>query len=91
MSGVGPSRVRPTASSRRSRRVSPSNIPEIEEVEVDIEEEVSEELTGLFPGGPYDISILRSFKTHIATNIWKQKVIFFLNNNSFLKCLENFL
>ena len=61
MSGAGPFRVRPTAPSRRSRHASPSNISEIEEVEenVDIEEEG---LTGPFPGSPYDISVLQSFK-----------------------------
>ena len=42
MSGTGPSRVRPTASSRRSRHASPSDILEVEKAEenVDIEEEV---------------------------------------------------
>jgi hypothetical protein len=42
-----------------------------EEVE---EEEESEELTGPFPGGPEDPRILRSFKTHIAADIWNRKV-----------------
>jgi len=66
-------------SSRRFRHASPSDILEIEEVEenVDIMEEVSEELTGPFSGGPYDISILQSFKMHITADIWNQKVIFF--------------
>ena len=40
-------------------------------------EEVFEELTGPFSGGPYDISIIRSFKMHIAADILIQKVIFF--------------
>jgi len=77
--------------SRRSRHASPSNISEIEEIEenIDIEKEVSEELTKPFSGSHYDISILHSFKTHIAANIWNQKVIF-LHNNSFMKYLENF-
>jgi len=39
---------------------------------------VYEELTGPFSSRPYDI-YLRSFKTHIAMDIWNQKVIFFLN------------
>ena len=57
MSSVRPSRVRPTALSRYIRHASLSYILEIEEVEenIDIEEEVSEELTGPFLGGPYDI------------------------------------
>ena len=38
------------------------------------EEEESEELTGPFPGGPEDPRILRSFKTHIAADIWNSKV-----------------
>jgi hypothetical protein len=39
----------------------------------DVEEE-EEELTGPFPGGPEDPRILRSFKTHIAADIWNRKV-----------------
>ena len=56
-----------------------SDTPELEEVEENIDslEEVSEELTGSFPGGPYDISILRCFKTHMVADIWNQKVIIF--------------
>jgi hypothetical protein len=38
------------------------------------EEDESEELTGPFPGGPEDPRILRSFKTHIAADIWNRKV-----------------
>ena len=47
MSSAGLSKVRPTALNRRSRHASPSDIPEIEEVEenVDIKKEVSEVLT----------------------------------------------
>lgn len=38
--------------------------------DVDQAEEV---LTGLFPGGPSDPSVLKSFKAHITTTIWEQK------------------
>jgi len=87
MSSADQSRVRPTASSRCSRHAPLSDTPEIKEVQenVDSEDEESKELTGLFSGGPYDISILHSFKTHITADIWNQKVIFFLHNNSFIK------
>ena len=64
MSDAGPSRVRPTALSRRSRHASPSNISEIEEVEenIDIEEEVSDELRG-----PFRV-ILMTFLSYEASN-----------------------
>ncbi|KAI8019396.1 hypothetical protein LOK49_LG04G01942 [Camellia lanceoleosa] len=39
--------------------------------DVDQAEEV---LTGSFPGGPSDPSVLKSFKAHIATAIWKQNI-----------------
>ncbi|XP_028126458.1 protein MAIN-LIKE 1-like isoform X3 [Camellia sinensis] len=35
--------------------------------------QAEEVLTGLFPGGPLDPSILKSFKAHIAVAIWEQK------------------
>ncbi|CAL5398054.1 unnamed protein product [Camellia sinensis] len=35
--------------------------------------QAEEVLTGLFPGGPLDPSILKSFKAHIAAAIWEQK------------------
>ncbi|CAL5343126.1 unnamed protein product [Camellia sinensis] len=36
-------------------------------------DQVEEVLTGPFPGGPSDPSILKSFKAHIAAAIWDQK------------------
>ena len=62
MSGAGPSRVRPTASSRRFRHAPPSDTPEIEEVQENIDsgDEDPEKLTGPFSGGPYDISYTTS-------------------------------
>ncbi|CAL5381876.1 unnamed protein product [Camellia sinensis] len=35
--------------------------------------QVEEVLTGPFPGGPSDPSVLKSFKAHIAAAIWDQK------------------
>ena len=42
----------------------------MDEEEEDEEEDESEELTAPFPGSPTNISLLRSFKTHVAANIW---------------------
>jgi len=79
MDTAGPSRIHPTASARRHRREEASfSIPEAED-DPQIEEgdgdgegvgaEESEELTAPFPCSPTDITLLRSFKTHIATDI----------------------
>ena len=80
MSSARPSRVRPTASRSRSRHAPPFDTLEIENVQENIDsgdEEEPEELKEPFSSGPYDISILCSFKTHIAADIWNQNVIFF--------------
>ena len=79
MDTAGPSRVCPTISERRRRRgefystIIPQteDNPQIEEGEGDGE---SEELTVPFSSGPTDITLLRSFKTHIATHIWNGDV-----------------
>jgi len=78
MNTAGPFRVCPTASKRRRRRDEVSSTipetkdnPQIEEGEGDDE---SEELTTPFPSGPTDITLLRSFKTHIAAHIWNGDV-----------------
>ena len=80
MNTAGPSRVHPTASARRRRREEASSSvleteddPQIEKGDGDgdgVGAEESKELTAPFPGGPTDITLLRSFKTHIAADIW---------------------
>ena len=61
-----------TASNRCKKRAPPSNIPEILETQENIEsgEDEFEKLMGPFLGSPVDISIFRSFKTHVAAAIW---------------------
>ena len=39
------------------------------QIEEGEEDDESEELIASFPGGSTDISLLRSFKTHVATDI----------------------
>ena len=39
-----------------------------------VDAQESEELTAPFSGGPTDITLLRSFRTHIAPDIWIGKV-----------------
>ena len=66
------------ASERRRRRgESSSTFPEADDdpqVEEGKEDEESEELTASFQGGATHITLLRSFKIHIATDIWTGKV-----------------
>ena len=51
--------------------------PQIDEQEdEDEEEDESEELIAPFPGGPTDISLLWSFKTHVAADVWNGDVKF---------------
>ena len=51
--------------------------PKIDEEEEDDEEDdESEALTAPFLSGPTDISLLRSFKTHVAADIWNGDVKF---------------
>ena len=82
MDEADPSRIRPTASVRRRRRDSSSNAPEVKKQEEHVEDVESEsvelesvepdeslELTGPFPGGLNDISILKSFKTRVLKHI----------------------
>ncbi|XP_028078009.1 protein MAIN-LIKE 1-like [Camellia sinensis] len=48
-----------------------------------ITEKVNEDLTGPFPGGPYDPSILKSFHCHAAAKIWHN------DERGILKCLNH--
>jgi len=73
-------RRHPTAWERCRRRREYSIILVIEEApqrDKDEEEDESEELNASFPGGPTDISLLRSFKTHVAADIWNYNVRFY--------------
>jgi len=59
---------------RHRRRGEPSNTLPIEEGEENVEDEKPKErevLTESFPGGPTYITLLLTFKTHIATDICK--------------------
>lgn len=81
----------PTTSSRK-RKFSSTQLSQLDvdeglpENEIDTrEEQVSEKdadepLSGPFPGGPHDPSVLKSFKSHVAAAIWFNKVliVFFL-------------
>jgi len=70
---AGSSRVHPTALKRRCRQGDPSNTPPIEEGEGNVSNEEPIEkkvMTEPFLSGPTDITLLSSFKTHIAINIW---------------------
>ncbi|XP_028053396.1 protein MAIN-LIKE 1-like [Camellia sinensis] len=64
-----PSRIPPTTSERRRRALTNTGDDD-DAANVDQAEEV---LIGLFPAGPSDPSVLKSFKAHIATIIWEQK------------------
>lgn len=80
---AGPSRVRPTASTRR-RRARPAELiisdapsPPAEAVDEDMPaRDEEDEAVGPCPGGPQDESVLISFRTHIAASIWRQQVLF---------------
>ena len=72
--------VRPTSSTRcRRQEEASSSIPKIED-NPQIEEgdgdgegvgaAESEELTAPILGGPFNITLLRSFKSHIVADIW---------------------
>ena len=83
------SRIRPTASNRRLRQrlVASSSESDEEAVEEQPEAQVETEQaevrvqrppvahrTGEIPGGPTSLSLLPSFRTHIAASIWQQQV-----------------
>jgi len=73
------SRAHPTASERCHKWNEPSNTPLKEEGEENIKDEEATEkevLTEPFPGGLTDITLLSSFKTHIAADIWNDVVRF---------------
>ena len=73
MNTTGPlERLYPTTLERRRRGDEYSIIPvkdEAPQVEKGKEDDESEKLTTPFSGGPTNISLLRSFKTHIAADI----------------------
>jgi len=81
MDTTGPSKVCSTASVRCRRwEETSSSIPEIEddpqieEGDDDDSEGETEELTTPFLCGLTDITLLRSFKTHISVDIWTGEV-----------------
>ncbi|XP_028052559.1 protein MAIN-LIKE 2-like [Camellia sinensis] len=61
----------------------PTNMGDYEDQTVDTTEKVNEDLTGPFPGGPYDPSILKSFHCHVAAKIWHN------DECGILKCLNH--
>jgi len=76
---IGSSIVCLMASKRRRRRGEPSNTLPIEESEDKVEDEESTEeevLTEPFSGGPTNITILPSFKTHSGRYlVWQCKIL----------------
>ena len=52
----------------------PTNMGDYEDQPADTTEKVNEDLTGPFPGGPYDPSILKSFHCHVTAKIWHNDV-----------------
>ena len=76
---IGSSIVCLMASKRRRKRGEPSNTLPIEESEDNVEDEEStgaEVLTELFSGGPTNITILPSFKTHSGGYlVWQCKIL----------------
>ena len=79
MNIAGSFRARLMASEGRRRRGEPSNTLSIEEGEANAEDEELKEkevLTEPFLSGLTDITLLSSFKTHIAADIWIDEVIF---------------
>ncbi|XP_028093072.1 uncharacterized protein LOC114293233 [Camellia sinensis] len=61
----------------------PTDMGDYEDQPTDTTEKVNEDLTGPFPGGPYDPSILKSFHCHIAAKIWHN------DERGILKCLNH--
>ncbi|KAI8000001.1 hypothetical protein LOK49_LG09G00647 [Camellia lanceoleosa] len=47
-----------------------TDMGDYEDQPADTTEKVNEDLTGPFPGGPYNPSILKSFHCHVAAKIW---------------------
>lgn len=86
--GTGASRPRPRASNKKNRsRQNDLEVVDATSISDDITEEVAmhevtedafqdEELTGPFPGGPADLSVLSCFGTHVAASIWQGEVLF---------------
>lgn len=76
MDRAGPSRARPTASARRHRakQDEPKDPEIVEDSAAEIGENVGgaddEELSEHFSGRPVDLSVLKSFKTHVTASIW---------------------
>lgn len=84
------SRTRPTALNRRLRQrfvaIESEDDEEVfeEQPQTQVETEVSEQaeavpertstVAGEIPGGPTSLSLLPSFRTHIAASIWQQQV-----------------
>ena len=58
--------------------VEPPEQPAEPTEQVDSSEE-EDEVSEPCPGGPYDTSILKSFRSHIAFSIWDGQVIIFRN------------
>lgn len=61
----------------------PTDMGDYEDQPADRTEKVNEDLTGPFPGGPYDPSILKSFHCHIAAKFWHN------DERGILKCLNH--
>ncbi|GMP66754.1 hypothetical protein CsSME_00026976 [Camellia sinensis var. sinensis] len=61
----------------------PTDMADYEDQPADKTEKVNDDLTEPFPGGPYDPSILKSFRCHVATKIWHN------DERGILKCLNH--
>lgn len=86
-------RTRPTASERRRR--TGKTIYEERGDDVQPEENVMEDdnndSDGPFPGGPTDMSLLRSFNSHIAASIWKNEVLEIIHNDLYNLKFYNYI